>query len=142
MGCREGKLHKASGESENSPQYISGSLGKRSPLGQTPNLARERTLKNTMAKEEADLKQRSKVSWLRLGDTISRFFNIATRTMRLSTLLSKSSVERGNETVTRVQLESNSLGYFKSLFCNIPNSQLGMKLALATQILNELGQIS
>lgn len=60
-------------------------------------------LKEAIRKEE-DMKQRSKVSWLRLGDSNTRFFSTATKN------------REGNKKVTRAKMEENSMGYFRELY--------------------------
>lgn len=70
-------------------------------------------LNDNMTKEEADLKQRSKVSWLKLGDTKSRFFSIATRMWRAKNQTLRILNSVGNQIITRTQLETNNMRYFQ-----------------------------
>lgn len=71
------------------------------------------------------MKQRSKTQWLNLGDPNTRFFNIATKIRRSknSTLKVLNSDGSRNMNITRPQLESNSIDYFKNLF-NSPTTSL------------------
>lgn len=65
---------------------------------------KRRNLKDLIKKEEADLKQRSKVSWLRLGNTKSRFFSRVTKKIRRA----KNNLELGVRNIS------------KSCFLNLP----------------------
>lgn len=46
---------------------------------QTETTSLEMKLKSLILREEADLKQKSKISWLKLGDKNTRFFSSATK---------------------------------------------------------------
>lgn len=73
-------------------------------------------LKPFLSETFDNFKQRSKIQWLRLGDSNTRFLSIATRmkSSRNSTLKILNS--EGVQTLSRVQLETRSMDYFRNLF--------------------------
>lgn len=76
----------------------------------------EANLTQKMATEEAYLKQSSKVNWLKLGYSNSKFFSLATniRERRNSTLKLLSS--EGSQVLTISQLEIKCVDYFTKVF--------------------------
>lgn len=71
-----------------------------------------------MVKVEADPKQRSKVSWIKLGNKNNRYFSIATKLRRSKYSIYKILNTDENQTISRTFLEDNNVRYFKTLFSN------------------------
>lgn len=72
---------------------------------QSHTVEKRRELKEVIRKED-DLKRRSKTNWLRIGDSNTRFFSIATKIRRSKNSTLRIFNQEGR-TVTRAQLESS-----------------------------------
>lgn len=83
---------------------------------QTTTLEKRNKLKALDEKEEADLKKRSKVDWLTLGDSNTRFFTMATKLRKSRNSTLKILNREGPQTVTRAHLQHKSMEYFSNLF--------------------------
>lgn len=79
-------------------------------------LEKRNRLRTLIEKEEADPKEISKLQWLRLGDSNTRFFSIATRMSRSKNSTQKILNRNENQTMPRIQMESKSTDYFRNLF--------------------------
>lgn len=69
-------------------------------------------LTHKMGMGKADLKQRSKVNWLKLGDKNSKFFSLATKIWKSRNSTLKLLNTEGAHLLTRSQMENNSVDYF------------------------------
>lgn len=76
----------------------------------------EEKLTEKMAIEEADLKQRSKINWLKLGDTNFKFFNLSTKIRKSRNSALRLLNSDDGQVLTRRQLENKSGLFHKNLW--------------------------
>lgn len=83
---------------------------------QTKNVELRGNVQTLLLREEADLKQRSKVTWVKEGDENTRVFSIAAKQRNAIDSTLKVLNREINQNVTRIQIETNSMVCFKNLF--------------------------
>lgn len=77
-----------------------------------------------MANEESDLRQRSKVSWLKLGDCNFKFFSLTTKIRRFINSTPRLLFSEGVPNQTRSQMEEKSMTYLKNIFKASPGTSI------------------